>query len=88
MFVGLQGWAVSAKATAAPHIKTKTGDIRTRQLIEPPDRSQTAYFNGQNEQHAHQIRYRSLHQLDPRQNLMSRPIRGRSLDSEKRLRIA
>jgi hypothetical protein len=46
----------SAKATAAPQIKTITGDIRTCQLIEPLDRNWTPCFNGQNEQHAHPIR--------------------------------
>src|SRR5579864_1790351 len=41
MFVGLQGWAVSAKATPAPQIKTTTGDIRTRRSIEPIGRNWT-----------------------------------------------
>jgi hypothetical protein len=42
MFVGLQGWAVSTKASAVPHIKTITGDILTSRLLER-DRKQTPY---------------------------------------------
>jgi hypothetical protein len=56
IFVGLQGCAVSAKAAAAPQIKTITSDIRTRQLIEPLDRNWTPCCNGQNEQHARPLR--------------------------------
>lgn len=46
IFVGLQGWAVSAKADAAPHIQTTTCHIRTRQLLEPRDRNRSPYFSG------------------------------------------
>ena len=46
IFVGLKGWAVSAKAAAAPQIQTTTCDFRTRQLLEPLDRNWSPYFGG------------------------------------------
>jgi hypothetical protein len=46
IFVGLKGWAVSAKAAAAPQMQTTTCEIRTRQLLEPRDRNSSPYFRG------------------------------------------
>ena len=46
IFVGLKGWAVSAKAAAVPQIQTTTCDIRTRQLLEPRGRNWSPYFSG------------------------------------------
>jgi hypothetical protein len=45
IFVGLKGWAVSAKAAAVPQIQTTTCDIRTRQLLEPRCRNCSPYFS-------------------------------------------
>jgi hypothetical protein len=39
IFVGLKGWAVSAKAAAAQETQTETCKIRTRQSLEPRDRN-------------------------------------------------
>ena len=44
MFVGLQVWAVSAKAVPAPPIKTTSCDTPTSRLLGPRDRNWSPYW--------------------------------------------